>query len=743
MGEVFKAWDPVLERHVALKVLRRDDPVAVERMLREARAQARIDHPNVGEVYEVGETEDGRHFISMQLVEGEPLDQAAVELSVDERVRLMVDVVNAVRAAHSVGLIHRDLKPSNILVEGDPQSGLRPYVLDFGIARENDGQALTITGDLVGTPAYMSPEQARGEIRTLDRRSDIYSLGVILYELLGGRSPYAEATGAQVLVAVLQEDPTPLRRFAPYVPRDLETIAATCLRKNRDRRYPSARELGEDLRRYLNGEPIAARRASWAMRAHSWVRRHRLATALGLVVLIGAPAGALKYAFDLRTERRLALAAGLEAEELMDFMLEDLYQRLLPLGRTDLLEDVTHRALAHHNRFAAADQTIAGRHRRALAYRNLGQVLESQGSPDEALASFRRAHELMFDIAGENPNEARWRRELTILESALAEVLLERGDAERSREACEAALSTARFLVERFGDGSGNLAELWQATANMVWLHHQDGRLGSALEVLEDAMGIASTGAAADVADNEWIYRLSVTHGYRGMVEEDRHRYAAALESYRLASERAGELIRREPDNARWVFVAELNQSRIGHVLESMGDLSGAEQEYREALILARRLVTRDAANVRWRRELGVVLSSQGNILRLLGRASEAVELLDESLAISRGLATLDPINDSLANDLAWDLVQTGAVRSDLGDQESAAELWEEALVVIAPVAERSGIAWYRDTQVSALLRLGRVEEARPLVKQLRSSGWDDAEFLELARAYGLLDDGG
>ncbi len=739
MGEVFKSWDPDLERFVALKLLRRDDPEAVERMFGEARAQARIDHPNVCKVYGMGETEDGRPYISMQLVEGQSLDRATAELGVDERVRLMVGVADAVQAAHSVGLIHRDLKPSNILVEGDEESGLQPYVLDFGIARELEAPGLTITGEIVGTPAYMSPEQARGEVRTLDRRSDIFSLGVNLYELLGGRSPWTGANKTETLIAVLQDDPAPLRKVAPHIPRDLETIVNTCLQKDPDRRYPSARALVEDLNHYLDGEPITARRPHWGVRLRSWVHRHKLVAALAAVLLIGAPAGALKYTLDVRAERRFALAAGEEAEELLDFMLEDLYQRLLPLGRTDVLEVVAQRALAHHERFATHDRTPVGRHRRALAFRNLALVLESQGKLADALRTFRRAHELMLHVTAAEPGEVRWYRSLAALESALAEVMLEQNDTEGSLEACDTALSTARSLVKHFGEDKENVAELWQATANMGWHHHQSGDLDAALIALNEALAIAEKCAASPDADNEWLFRLSVTHGYRGMVEEDRQGADTALADYRMALAHVEELARREPDNTRWAFTAQLNHSRLGHVFETTGDLESSEREYRLALAGARALVELDDANAKWRRELAVALSSLGQVLRRRDLPREALSLLQESLAISRRLVAQESSNDSLRNDLAWDLMQVGSVHSGLDHIGEAATAWEEALAVITPVAERTDNLWYRDTQVTILLHLGRVEEARPLVKQLLSSGWEESDFSALVRRYGLL----
>ncbi len=740
MGEVFKAWDSQLQRHVAIKLLHRADPESLERMLREARSQALVDHPNVCKVYEVGENEEGRPYISMQLVEGEPLDKAAAELSIEEKVQLMVTVADAVQAAHRVGLIHRDLKPSNILVENDGTGRLRPFVLDFGIAREFQTVGMTVTGQVVGTPAYMSPEQARGEVRTLDRRSDVFSLGVILFELLAGRSPYSSDSGVEQLIAVLQEDPPPLRRIAPFVPRDLETIVTTCLEKDPDRRYPSAREFADDLNRYSNGEPVAARRSSWAHRVLIWVRRHRLVAALATIVLVGAPFAALKYTMDMRAERLRALAASSEAESLMDFMLEDLHQRLQPLGRTDLLEEVAQRALAHHDRFSAGDRTTSSRHRRALAYKNLGLVLESQGDLDAAERSLHHARELLAAVAAEEPDEVRWLRGLAGIESALAGVFLERGDTEGSSGGCQRALTTARSLVEQFGRDDKNLAELWQAAANVIWLDHQQGELEQALEASDEALAVSSERAASDPDANEWLYRLAVTHSYRAMVQEEQQQHDVAMASYSEGLALVEELAGREPQNARWAFERELNHARIGHLLETQDNLVDAEFEYRTALELARGLVAQDDANTKWRRELGVALTSLGQILRRLDRTLDALPLLDESLSISRRLATQDPANASLNNDLAWDLVQVGTVYSDLGDDSKASSLWEEALVVITPLAERTDLTWYRDTQVTALLYLDRVEEARPLVEQLLAAGWDEAEFLDLVRFNGLIE---
>ncbi len=292
MGEVLRAWDPTLNRHVALKFLRSDDPELEERMLREARAQARVTHPNVCPVYEVGR-EEGRVYIAMQYIDGRPLDQAAAGLGLEHKVALVRTVAEAVHAAHAAGLVHRDLKPANILVEQTEDGGLKPWVVDFGIAREHEVEGATVTGQVIGTLGYLSPEQARGEVSTIDRRSDVFSLGVVLYELLSGCRPFHGDSDVEVLVNLLEGEAAPLRKRAPHLPRDLETVVMTCLEHDRERRYDSARALADDLGRFLDGEPVHARPATLARRLAARARRHprvaiaATAAALVIVVLLG------------------------------------------------------------------------------------------------------------------------------------------------------------------------------------------------------------------------------------------------------------------------------------------------------------------------------------------------------------------------------------------------------------------------------------------------------------------------
>jgi serine/threonine-protein kinase len=279
MGFVFKGYDSNLKRYAALKILHAATPQLNRRFAQEARLQAKIDHPNVCKVYEVGEV-DGKHFIAMQFIQGKTLRKAAKDLNIEQKIRIIKQVAGALHAAHKEGLVHRDMKPTNIMVVKTEEGTLEPYILDFGLAREQESAGLTQTGLVVGTPHYMAPEQARGNTNSVDRRTDVYSLGATLYELLSGRTPYSGKSSAEVLLALLQEDPLPLRKIDSNIPVDLETIVSKCMHKEPHLRYASAKELFEDLQRYLDGDPITARPIRFSERIIKKAKKNKVATAI-------------------------------------------------------------------------------------------------------------------------------------------------------------------------------------------------------------------------------------------------------------------------------------------------------------------------------------------------------------------------------------------------------------------------------------------------------------------------------
>jgi len=260
MGVVYRAMQASLGREVAVKMILRGQlasPADRQRFEAEAQAAARLDHPGIVPVYEVGEI-DGRPYFSMKFVRGTTLAQRLAEgpLPSREAARILAAVARAIHFAHMRGVLHRDLKPSNILLDERGE----PHVTDFGLAKQlTDAGTVTKTGAVLGTPAYMAPEQAAGVRGQVGPQSDVYSLGVILYHMLTGRPPFQAASPAEMVMLVLEQDPVPPRMLNPKADRDLEMICLRCLQKPIDLRYASAAALADDLEAYLNDESIAAR----------------------------------------------------------------------------------------------------------------------------------------------------------------------------------------------------------------------------------------------------------------------------------------------------------------------------------------------------------------------------------------------------------------------------------------------------------------------------------------------------
>jgi hypothetical protein len=371
-GLVYRAYDLVLQRDVALKFSRAQSPAHSDRWLREARAQARISHPGVCKVFEVGEAE-GRPFISMELIQGHTLGALVGRFELRALVAVLRDAAEAIHAAHRVGLIHLDLKPGNILMEEQPQGGWRPVVADFGLFQNGDDSALGTSSLSKGTPPFSSPEQIEG--RKVDRRSDLYALGMTLAVMIAGHLPH---TGSDAPLESL---------LTPAFPVDLQAVLRKAMARLPEDRYDSAQAFAEDLQRFLDGEPVHAR--DWTLGYHlrTWARRRQsLVRVLGAASLALIATGLFATISVVRARRAAA-----QAQRFLQWSEE--LTSLVHRARSAPLHDMrpTYRHLDQNTQAMAKERERLSAEARAAADYAMGRVYESMGQDEAALRCYQSA----------------------------------------------------------------------------------------------------------------------------------------------------------------------------------------------------------------------------------------------------------------------------------------------------------------------------------------------------------------
>jgi serine/threonine protein kinase len=698
MGVVYlgERADGEYRKQVAIKLITggRHDPDAVRRFRRERGILAQLEHPGIARLLDGGATESGQPYFIMEYVEGLPVADFCERgaLDVPARLRLFLQICDAVSYAHQRLIVHRDLKPGNILVGGDGQTKL----LDFGLSRVLDwpdsSPEITQAGPLPMTPAYASPEQVLGQPYTVS--GDVYSLGVILYELLSSRRPYQLTTGSllEIARAVCEQEPLPLsqavdRRLAKVLRGDLENIAFKALAKDASARYASVPEFAEDVRRYLTGRPVAARRATFLYRAGKLWRRHRVPIAAGAVGLglILAFAGTAWWEAH-RAQRRFDDVRGLAHA-----MMFDLHDAIVKLpGSTPARELLVRQALDYLERLSHEAGNNAGLSREiALGYERIadveGNLADSNlGKPATAAVSLQKSADILERLRNRYPADYGIRRDCLRVETELASTYAVQGRFDRAMQLSRRNLQTAEDDLRQQPADLLSMEEVEAASGALADRFIDQKSYADAIPLRERQLDLARkvAGAQPSVENHQRSLaiaakRLAALYGVTGRLADARRQYetAQAIDERRWAT---------SPSDMRVAIDLSYDESDLGWVTSKMGDYAHALEDYRRALEL--RQMAADADPHNFRATSGVAVSTWriGLQLKHLGKPAAALEQYRRSIALFEKVTATPQSSWTTQRDMADVHEDAAEAWLDLKDRRQAAAEYASARKIYA-----------------------------------------------------------
>jgi serine/threonine protein kinase/Flp pilus assembly protein TadD len=815
MGIVYEAEQVSLGRRVALKVLpfaAAVDAKLLQRFKNEAQAAAQLHHTNIVPVYAVG-CEQGIHYYAMQFIEGQTVATLIRELrqgndecrrtnderSTNDEVRsldpdgrgpaeetrlrhstldilssfdirhsslphrkaffrtvaqLGVQAAEALDHAHEQGVIHRDVKPANLLL--DVRGHL--WVTDFGLARMRREANLTLTGDLLGTLRYMSPEQARGSRAAVDQRSDLYSLGATLYELLTLRPVCDGRDREEVLRQVDLEEPCAPRRLNRAVPAELEIIVLKALAKNPAERYATAQDLADDLRCFLADKPIQARRPTLGQRLIRWGRRHKSVVSAAAVVLVltllGLAVGnvVLTAAYRRETAQRalaevnqkLAEERGQVARDAVDHMYTQFAEQWLreQPGLEQVERVFLEKALAFYEKLSQETGSQPDvRYQTALAYQRVGAIQRRLGACAEAEAAYGRAVTLFEELAAGDAAEPKYRVGLAESRQALGQGQLQMGRAREAEASLRQALDLKETLVQEFPQKVAYRRGLAGCYNSLGRLYERTGPAAAAVQYFRHALEVSEK--LVDESPTEASCRQSLADDLTnlGRLFLNLGRFAEAEKYFREGLRHHEKLAADFP--AKAVYRQGLASARrcLGNLLLAGGRTADAEEAFRQALGLQQKLVADFPTVPAYRHNEALYLHNLGLALERLGRAAEAEQAYRQSQALGEKLVADFPAVPDYQNILATTLHNLGVLVRNQGNPAAARPLLEQAVRYQEAARKanpdnliyRTNLSSHYRSLAETLLRLGEPAAAAETAGQLPRSLPEDWASYQLA----------
>jgi tetratricopeptide (TPR) repeat protein len=750
MGRILLATDRQ-GRRVAVKVLLNPGEANTERFVREMQITARLQHPAIVTLHEAGRWPSGEPFFSMKLVEGSSLTEA-LEAASSLRARLelvprLIAATDALAYAHHHGVIHRDLKPSNILVGAFGET----VVIDWGLARvqrsrgaesgvsptesnertldtPDDLDDLTLSGAALGTPAYMPPEQARG--LAVSERSDVYGLGAILYHLLSGGAPYVGTSARDVIERVLAGPPRPLESRVPAMPADLGAIVRKAMMPDPADRYPSAREMADDLRRFSAGQLVSAYAYPLGMLARRWLHKHRAVLGMTAALLVlGAIAAVLSIARIIherqRAEEQRAVATThrTAAEGLVSSLLQTFRDRVRLLDRLDLFEGLGEDVASYYTAIDSSGVELdqGSLANRAVVLETLGTAALDQKNLASARGLFERSLELWARATGEGAGNA----QQALGQAKVWQELATIEDAQGNLDASLAARQRAVELGERAtredpASNEGTLLAVSNLEERAETLYYIKGDARAALESLAAARRLLEPVLAAFPGDSKLTWRLALLERLACDPELSLGRLDAAGAAIDRSVRLYAEVARQEPGNG---VVAREHAYALGYVsttASAAGRITLALSSMRTHLQLYEQIAAADPNNRSTREDLGWGYALNCSLQRRVKRLAEAEVSCNRGLEIFREQVARDRDSKTSRDALANALFEHGRLQLADGRLLASQRSLVESLGIYRGLvsADSSSGRWQEGLSLALIgltateLALGRAREA-------------------------------
>lgn len=769
MGVVYEARQISLDRRVALKLL----PFAavlnakqIARFKNEAQAAAQIQHPNIVPVFAVG-AERGVHYYAMRLIEGQPLDAIISELRLDSQrdhpqacpvgsttrtiltqidrsksdyfrliAKLGRQAADALHAAHEYGVIHRDIKPSNLLLD---ESG-KLWVTDFGLARWQADRNLTHTGEVIGTTRYMSPEQASGKTALVDHRTDVYALGVTLYELVTLEAAFPEASATNAARQTEACEPVEPRRLNSDIPVDLENVILKAISRDREHRYETAAEFGADLQNFIDNRPTIAKPLTLYDRASRWIARHQSAVlvsaavatllllTLSVSMFLVARAGAVAT-----HDRKLAVQSYRQALEFVQFgdrLSEDLAK--VP-GAEGLRHELQKRQLHFYEQIAAEPSRGDTESRVGMAqtHTKIGAIQQSMGNIDLAISSLRTGLTELQDLLEAAPKDPDLSRDIALTQNSLAMALAENGRIDAAFDSLNDAVATQRNLIGRYPDRDEYRSDLVLSQVNLGLLYQSRNDRDAAVAALSQAVESQEALLDKEPDNVQYLRQIATTYNNLGGVLNDDQ--ATAIDSFEKSIAHYRRLVDLEQTPTDYNSLAT-TLSNLAGCRSRAGQHSAAVSAYDAAISAQLKLVADYPLNQQYRSDLARAYNNLAMAeVRHPERSTRVLETFKHALAVQKQLIHQNPSNVHHHSTLGSMYGNLGTVLEDRSQISEAAQAYslaidhQQAAFDAAPrnAEIRDYLSRHLFRYASALRQLGRAEEAVELTlrrKQLWSA---------------------